>query len=155
MKDYYEELEVSRQASPEIINKVYKVLAKKYHPDTTKENKQEAEERFKKISEAYEVLSNPQKRKVYDADLELANPIINKDDYNKLVEDNKSLSDELFTLKIELIVLIILLQIHLKITLIELFILVTLLIIIEPLILIIQHLVILEILIVHIVFLIY
>lgn len=99
MKDYYEELEVSRQASPEIINKVYKVLAKKYHPDTTKENKQEAEERFKKISEAYEVLSNPQKRKDYDADLEISNPIINKDDYDKLVEDNESLSNELFTLK--------------------------------------------------------
>lgn len=44
MKNYYEELEVSRNASNEIISRAYKVLAKKYHPDTTTENKQLAEE---------------------------------------------------------------------------------------------------------------
>ena len=70
MKNYYEELEVSRNASKEVINRAYKVLAKKYHPDTTTENKQFAEERFKKISEAYEILSDSQKRSNYNSELE-------------------------------------------------------------------------------------
>lgn len=96
MKNYYDELEVSRNASPEIINRAYKVLAKKYHPDTTTENKQEAEERFKKISEAYETLSDAKRRMEYDNSLE---PEITIDDYNKLLEDNKKLSSELINLK--------------------------------------------------------
>ena len=99
MKNYYDELEVSKNASPEIINKAYKVLAKKYHPDTTTENKQEAEERFKKISEAYEILSNEQKRIEYDNSLQ---PEINIDDYNKILADNKKLATELLNLKSQL-----------------------------------------------------
>ena len=99
MKNYYDELEVSKNASPEIINKAYKVLAKKYHPDTTTENKQEAEERFKKISEAYETLSNKQKRTEYDNSLQ---PEINIDDYNKILADNKKLATELLNLKSQL-----------------------------------------------------
>ena len=70
MKNYYEILEVNKKASPETISKVYKYLAKKYHPDTNPENKQEAEEKFKEISEAYEILSNEEKRKEYDMELE-------------------------------------------------------------------------------------
>ena len=62
MKNYYDELEVSRNASQEVISRAYKVLAKKYHPDTTTEDKNIAEEKFKQISEAYETLSNEQKR---------------------------------------------------------------------------------------------
>lgn len=99
MKDYYEELEVSRNASPDIINKAYKVLAKKYHPDTTSENKLEAEERFKKISEAYETLSNEQKRLEYDSKLE---PEISKEDYLHILEDNKKLQNEVSFLKNEI-----------------------------------------------------
>lgn len=99
MKNYYDELEVSKNASPEIINKAYKVLAKKYHPDTTTENKQEAEERFKKISEAYEILSNEQKRIEYDNSLQ---PEISIDDYNKILADNKKLATELLNLKSQL-----------------------------------------------------
>lgn len=99
MKNYYEELEVSRNASNEIISRAYKVLAKKYHPDTTTENKQLAEERFKKISEAYEVLSNEQKRAEYDKTL---GPQIDSDRYNKMLEDNKKLSRELLNLKSQL-----------------------------------------------------
>lgn len=99
MKDYYDELEVSHTASQDVINKAYKVLAKKYHPDTTSLDKTVAEERFKKISEAYETLSNEQKRKEYDVKLESANPKINVDDYNKVVHDNQILSNELSNLK--------------------------------------------------------
>ena len=99
MKNYYDDLEVSKNASPELINKAYKVLAKKYHPDTTTENKQEAEERFKKISEAYETLSNKQKRTEYDNSLQ---PEINIDDYNKILADNKKLATELLNLKSQL-----------------------------------------------------
>lgn len=71
MKNYYEILEVNRSASPEVISKVYKLLAKKYHPDVQTElPKDEAEEKFKQIAEAYEILSDENKRKEYDAKLE-------------------------------------------------------------------------------------
>ncbi|MBM4286290.1 MAG: J domain-containing protein [Deltaproteobacteria bacterium] len=65
-QDYYQLLGVSRGASPEDIKKAYRKLALKYHPDKAKGDKQEAEEQFKKISEAYAVLSNPEKRQEYD-----------------------------------------------------------------------------------------
>ena len=70
MKDYYKILQVNKDASPEIISKVYKLLAKKYHPDANPDNKEEAETKFKEISEAYEVLSDEEKRKNYDLELE-------------------------------------------------------------------------------------
>lgn len=70
-KNYYDLLEVSKYASPEIIEKSYKTLVKKYHPDL-KENsqKQKSEEILKKLNEAYEILSNPEKRKIYDISLQ-------------------------------------------------------------------------------------
>ncbi len=64
-KDYYEILGVSRDASPEDIKKVYRKLAKKYHPDLHPNDK-ENEARFKEINEAYYVLSDPKKRQEYD-----------------------------------------------------------------------------------------
>lgn len=71
MKNYYEILEVDVKASKEIIEKAYKVLAKRYHPDTQSEDKKEwAEEKFKEINEAYEILSNEDTRKDYDVELE-------------------------------------------------------------------------------------
>lgn len=67
MKTWYEILEVSENASKEIIEKAYKVLAKKYHPDLqTEENKQIAENKMKEINEAYSILSDEEKRKDYD-----------------------------------------------------------------------------------------
>lgn len=65
-RDYYEVLGVSRGASAQEIKKSYRQLALKFHPDRNPDNK-DAEDRFKEASEAYEVLSNDEKRKVYDA----------------------------------------------------------------------------------------
>ncbi|MFW6172145.1 MAG: molecular chaperone DnaJ [Elusimicrobiota bacterium] len=64
-QDYYNTLGVSRDASQDEIKKAYRKLALKYHPDRTKGDKQ-AQEKFKEINQAYEVLSDPDKRKRYD-----------------------------------------------------------------------------------------
>ena len=65
-KDYYEILGVEKTANDEELKKAYRKMAKKYHPDANPDNKAEAEAKFKEVNEAYEVLSNPQKRKMYD-----------------------------------------------------------------------------------------
>ena len=65
-EDYYEILGVSRDATEQEIKKAYRKLAKQYHPDTYKGDKKEAEEKFKEISEAYEVLIDKEKRAKYD-----------------------------------------------------------------------------------------
>ena len=66
-RDYYEVLGVPRTASADEIKKAYRRLAKEYHPDMAKGDKKVAEERFKELSEAYEVLADDGKRKIYDA----------------------------------------------------------------------------------------
>ena len=65
-KSYYDILKVSKDASDEKIKKAYKKLALSHHPDKNPDNKAEAEIKFKEISEAYSVLSDPKKRKRYD-----------------------------------------------------------------------------------------
>ena len=65
-RDYYEVLGVAKNATDEEIKKAYRKLAKKYHPDANPDNKQEAEAKFKEVNEAYEVLSDSQKRQMYD-----------------------------------------------------------------------------------------
>src|SRR2546427_253649 len=64
--DYYERLGVPRGASKDEIKRAYRRLAKQHHPDLNKDNPKAAEEKFKQISEAYEVLADDEKRKIYD-----------------------------------------------------------------------------------------
>lgn len=63
---YYKVLDVSKDATTIDIKKAYRKLALKWHPDKNPEQKEEAEKKFKEISEAYEVLSDEKKRKLYD-----------------------------------------------------------------------------------------
>jgi molecular chaperone DnaJ len=65
-RDYYDTLGVNRDASDDDIKKAYRKLAMKYHPDRNPDSK-EAEEKFKEAKEAYEILSEPEKRRAYDA----------------------------------------------------------------------------------------
>ena len=71
MKNYYEILEVNKNASTEVIEKAYKTLVKKYHPDlqNTPEEKSISEAKIKEINEAYEILENHEKRAEYDTTL--------------------------------------------------------------------------------------
>ena len=62
--DYYEVLQVSDTAEPETINRVYRIFAQRYHPDNQETGN---ETRFREITEAYQILSNPEKRAQYDA----------------------------------------------------------------------------------------
>ncbi|MEO0444679.1 MAG: DnaJ domain-containing protein, partial [Verrucomicrobiota bacterium] len=65
-RDYYEVLGVSRDASPESLKRAFRKLARQYHPDVASDIP-DAESRFKAVNEAYEVLSDPEKRRKYDA----------------------------------------------------------------------------------------
>ena len=64
-RDYYEVLGISRSADKDAIKKAYRKMAKKYHPDSNAGNP-DAEEKFKEVTEAYNVLSDPEKKKLYD-----------------------------------------------------------------------------------------
>ena len=91
-KNYYEILQINQNASPEIIDKAYKTLAKKYHPDLQEEsNKKQAEEILKEINEAYEILSNPDKKALYDQNLK--NEAISQEDYDEIYEENQNLKN--------------------------------------------------------------
>ena len=87
MKNYYELLEVSHSASQEVIEKAYKTLAKKYHPDLQDEaHKKEAEQKMKELNEAYDVISNPEKRSTYDQELqkyEQKSPIVENENQSQ------------------------------------------------------------------------
>lgn len=70
MLDYYRVLGLQKNASQDAIKKSYHKLALKWHPDKNPKNKEEAEKKFKEIVEAYETLSDPQKRSFYDKSIE-------------------------------------------------------------------------------------
>ncbi len=65
-RDYYEVLGVDKNATDDELKRAYRKLAKKYHPDANQDNKEEAEKKFKEVNEAYETLSDKQKRQMYD-----------------------------------------------------------------------------------------
>src|SRR5258705_12925040 len=65
-RDYYEVLGVTKTASVEEIKSAYRKAALKWHPDRSPENKEEAEHRFRECTEAYSILSDTQKRQIYD-----------------------------------------------------------------------------------------
>lgn len=98
MKNYYEILEVDKNASKEIIDKAYKTLVKKYHPDLKNDfEKLEAESKIKEINEAYDVLSDKLKREDYNQNFK--NNYISIEEYNLLIEENNKLKIELNNLK--------------------------------------------------------
>lgn len=94
MKNYYEILEVDKNASQEVIEKAYKTLAKKYHPDLQTGSKQaEYAEKMKTINEAYEVLSDEIKREEYNTNLQ--ENTIDKEEYNRILQENYQLKNQL------------------------------------------------------------
>lgn len=94
MKNYYEILEVNPKASEDIIKKVYKIKVKQNHPDLFQgEEKKKAEEKTKKITEAYDILSNKEKRQNYDLELK-NNENEEKDKYIKYESIISSLKSE-------------------------------------------------------------
>jgi DnaJ-class molecular chaperone len=64
--DYYKILEISRDASHEEIQSAYRKLARKYHPDMNQDDPKGSKEKFQKVQEAYDIIGNPEKRKIYD-----------------------------------------------------------------------------------------
>lgn len=97
-KNYYKILEVDFNASPEVIEKAYKTLAKKYHPDLQEESQKViADEKLKEINEAYEVLSNPQLRSSFDAKFQQS--FVSREDFNKISMENEQLYNEINTLR--------------------------------------------------------
>lgn len=98
MKNYYEILEVDKNASKEIIDKAYRTLVKKYHPDLKEQNeKNQAETKIKEINEAYDILSDELKRSEYNKTLK--DNYISMEEYNLLIYENKKLKNELNTIK--------------------------------------------------------
>lgn len=91
MKNYYEILEVNKKASKEVIEKAYKVLAKKYHPDTYSGNKKNySEQKMKDINEAYNILSDDILREKYDNEIEKE---IEKENYIRAQNYNRQFNE--------------------------------------------------------------
>lgn len=94
MENYYKILEIDQNASQEIVEKAYKTLVKKYHPDLKKgPEKIEAENKIKQINLAYDTLSDETKRKNYNANLK--EKYISISQYNSLLQENINLKKQL------------------------------------------------------------
>lgn len=91
MKNYYEILEVDKNASEEVIEKAYKTLAKKYHPDL--QNDSDCQDKMRQINEAYEILSNDFKRREYDEKIKRQSVAI--EEYNRIIQENNRLKKDL------------------------------------------------------------
>lgn len=91
MKNYYEILEVDKNASEEVIEKAYKTLAKKYHPDL--QNNSNCQDKMRQINEAYEILSNDFKRREYDEKIKIQSVSI--EEYNRIIQENNRLKKDL------------------------------------------------------------
>ena len=99
MKNYYKILEVSENASIEIIEKAYKVLVRKYHPDL-QGNSPKNEAKIREINEAYSVLSDPYIKEQYDKEFKLENQIrefnnFQESDYSRMYREQQRLKYEL------------------------------------------------------------
>ena len=91
MKNYYELLEVNPKASDEIIKKIYKIKIKQNHPDLFQgDEKKKAEEITKEITEAYNILSDPEKRKNYDVELKQTSQINDIEKYQNIINSLKA-----------------------------------------------------------------
>ena len=100
MKNYYEILEVSENASFEVIEKAYRTLKKKYHPDMNSgNNSYYSEDKFKELTEAYRILSNKALRAQYDEEIGLGSNNFNV--YNNLYSEQERLKREVQSLKME------------------------------------------------------
>ena len=98
MENYYKILEVDRDASPEVIEKAYKALVKKNHPDLKEGlEKKEAEEKIKKINEAYDILSDVVKKEEYDKNLTQTE--ISSEEYETLLREKETLQQQLSNMK--------------------------------------------------------
>ena len=95
MVEYYERLNVKRDASQEEIKQAFKTLAKKYHPDVNQGDEQ-SETKFKEISEAYDTLKNPEERAVYDASGVRAKQAEQRVQRAKKIEAQKTKNNGLF-----------------------------------------------------------
>lgn len=94
MKNYYEILEVDKNASLEVIEKAYRALAKKYHPDLQQGAKQqEYAEKMKVINQAYDVLSNDSKRQEYNQKLE--SETISREQHERIMQENYELRQQI------------------------------------------------------------
>lgn len=99
MKSYYEILEVDKNASQEVIEKAYKALAKKYHPDLQQgAKKQEYAEKMKIINQAYDILSDSYKREQYDQRLQNEreqNQTISREQQERIMQENYTLKQQI------------------------------------------------------------
>ena len=94
MKNYYEILEVDKNASQEVIEKAYRTLVKKYHPDLQQgDRKEEYSEKIKEVNHAYDILSDELQRAEYDE--KLKNDSFSQEEYDRTVQENYELKQQI------------------------------------------------------------